>query len=264
MLVVGIPCAAVAESYDPLQRKDPPRWSFGEGLNSGDLFEYAICDFALRIPESPDPCYVVTLHFLHLLPSTNGKIWIVSAHIDHNVRQLDTVLHVSAESFAIQTDGTSLQYANSLERTLGWIKNHAQKFKPQVLAVGKSWGFVAADVSQRAELLVIQMDSVSVQDDVVTTYKIGYLLMEESFFHIRDGFPFPIKAIAYKPVSSHQNVPPAFELELLSYSNSGLRCDPRITHPQVPAYFGARSSIDEEDLKSVSSGTIPDGHNTAE
>jgi hypothetical protein len=32
-------------------------WYLGEGLGVGDEFVYEVCDFVLRIPESPDHCY---------------------------------------------------------------------------------------------------------------------------------------------------------------------------------------------------------------
>lgn len=246
---------ATSAQSDPLQRTDPPRWIFGEGLRPGDLFEYKICDFALRIPESPGHCYLATLHFLHVLPSTDGKIWIVSASINHGIRTVETVLHVSAESFSIKTDGTSIQYASSLERTLGWMQNYAQKHRPQALLVGKSWGTVAADTSPSAELLVNRADSLMMGNKTVQTYNIGYLLVNESFFQIQDGFPFPIQALAYKPVSSHQNVPLSFTLDLISHSNSGLRCESPSKSESVPSYFAAKSSLTRDELETVLSDT---------
>jgi hypothetical protein len=210
---------ASAQAYDPLQRKSLPVWSLGEGLKPGDVFVYHICDAYLRIPESPDPCYVVRMHFLTLLDGVEGKTWIVSVHVDHKIRQLDMIFHVVADSFSIRTDKESLQYARSVERTLQWIGKYASKHEPQPLRIGSIWGIVPSDSSTRNDLVVSQIDSVKLQNTSYNTYKVMYLLIKESFLQISDEFPFPITAHVYKPVSMHQNVPLAFSFELISYEN---------------------------------------------
>ncbi|MEM3143219.1 MAG: hypothetical protein QXW91_01120 [Candidatus Nitrosotenuis sp.] len=210
---------ASAQVYDPLQRKSQLVWSLGEGLQPGDVFVYRICDAYLRIPESPDPCYVVQMHFLNLLDGIEGKTWIVSAHVDHKIRQLDMIFHIVADSFSIRTDRQSIQYAQSIERTLQWIGKYASKHEPQSLRIGSIWGIVPSDSPTSNDLIVSQIDSIKIQNTRYDTYKVTYLLIKESFLQIKDEFPFPITAHAYKPVSTHQNVPLAFSFELVSYEN---------------------------------------------
>jgi hypothetical protein len=210
---------ASAQIYDPLQRKNQAVWGLGEGLKPGDVFVYHICDKYLRIPESPDPCYVVKMHFFNLLDGSEGKTWIVAVHIDHKTRQLDTIFHIVADSFAIHTDREFIQYAHSVERTLQWIGEYASKHKPQPLRIGSIWGIVPSDSSTRNDLVVTQIDSVILQNINYSTYKVTYLLIKESFLQIKDEFPFPITAHVYKPISTHQNIPLAFSFELVSYEN---------------------------------------------
>lgn len=222
---------ALAEAIDPPRQE--PKWSFGEGLAAGDFFEYQICDSILKIPESPNPCYVVTLEFLQLLPSPQGKMWVVAAHVDHQVRQVDMIFQILEDSFKIKTDGMTIPYADSIEKTLGWIRQHASKFEPQTLAVGKIWGEINSQTEgAKTELLLTQVDSVQVNDKTYDTYKVGYYLTKESFVQIKDGFPFPIKAAIYKPVSAYQNIPLVFTVDLLSYSHSDL-CNPKIIDPSL-------------------------------
>jgi hypothetical protein len=64
---------ASTQAYDPLQRKSLPVWSLGEGLKPSDVFVYYMCDAYLRIPLSPDPCYVMRMHFLTLLDELKAK-----------------------------------------------------------------------------------------------------------------------------------------------------------------------------------------------
>jgi hypothetical protein len=222
LIIVFISNVSAQLSY-PLRREEQPKWYFGEGLGIGDVFEYQICDSILKIPESPSPCYVVTLEFLKLLPTPQGKTWIVAVHVDHNANQVDTIFQILEDSFKIKTDGTTIQYAQSVERTLGWINNYASKFEPQPLAVGRSWGIVDSQFGyDETELLLTQLDFVNVGEKTHETYKVAYSLIKESTIQIKDEFPFPMQAVVYKPVSAYQNAPLAFTVDLYSYSRSNM------------------------------------------
>lgn len=223
----------------------PKQWVFGDGLGVGDTFEYKICDSILRIPESPYPCYVAQLRFVSLLPTSYGNVWIVSMHVDHGARQTDAILRVSDRSFDIRTDDVSIPYADSLSRTLGWIKDNS-KFESRTLTMGRSWGVVASDSGMPVDLLVTRQDSVQVGNKTVDTYLLGYLLAKESYVHIAPGFPFPLKAAVYKPVSSYPNTPLAFTLELLRHENSDLSCAVPNLNTQIPQYFVAKIHPDEQ------------------
>jgi hypothetical protein len=220
LLAIGFVITAHGQTFDPLPREQQLAWYFGEGLNVGDEFAYNICDFILRVPESPNHCYTITMKFLTLLPSPEGKTWVVSAHVDHKTRTLDMIFHVSANSFKIKTDGTSIPYANSIERTLGWVRDFSNENRPQFLSVGKSWGIVTADMNSPTEIMVNQIDSWEFEGHLERTYLLGYTLIEDSYLHIMDGFPFPLKAVIYKPVFSYQDIPLVFTFQLINYQNS--------------------------------------------
>ncbi|MGQ0771732.1 MAG: hypothetical protein ACT4NT_03045 [Nitrososphaerota archaeon] len=210
---------AHGQIFDYLPKEQQPTWYFGEGLNVGDEFTYNICDSILRIPESPNHCYTITMKFLTLLPSPEGKTWIVSAHVDHKTRTLDMIFHVSANSFKIKTDGTSIPYADSIERTLGWMWSFSNENRPQILSVGKSWGVVTVDMNSATEITVNQIDSLEFGGQMKRTYLLGYTLIEDSYLHIMDDFPFPLKAVIYKPVFSSKDVSPEFTFQLINYQN---------------------------------------------
>ncbi|HSA97533.1 MAG TPA: hypothetical protein VLF17_00440 [Candidatus Nitrosotenuis sp.] len=221
-IIVGI---LVAEFFIPnadsmeTGKEKQPSWYFGEGLKSGDYFEYSICDSLLIIPASPDHCYIITLQVVALLPAQQEDTWVISAHVDHRTRAVDFVLLVSDSSFRITTDGANIPYANSLERTLEWIMSFASAHRPQPLVIGKSWGVVASDTAPETELDVMQVDSVQIGEKIIPTYRIGYYLASDSFLQIMDGFPIPIKAVIYKPTSVFRDAPIATTFELLNYSN---------------------------------------------
>lgn len=243
--ILFVPANVIHATYEKTQSN--AMWSFGENLNAGDRFSYRICEYALHIPELPEPCYDVTLHFLYLLPGTTGNIWIVAVEINHAQKQINTVFHIDAESFEISTDGITIQYANSLERTLEWIKNYAHKMRPQPLTIGKSWGVVATDAGAPLPLLVNQIDFMAIENDGFSVYRVGYALVEESHVYIKDGFPFPLEAVIHKPVSISL-APLTFMVTLISYSNLGVLCDPPNPVQQVPLYFSAKSGLDIDDL----------------
>lgn len=219
LLVNGFVMTTHGQTFDPLPREQQPTWYFGEGLDMGDEFTYSICDSILRVPESPNHCYTITMKFLALLPSPEGKTWVVSSHVDHKIRTFDMIFHVSANSFKVKTDGTSIPYADSIERTLGWVRDFSNENRPQFLSVGKSWGIVTADMNSPTEITVNQIDSSEFEGHLERTYLLGYTLIEDSYLHIMDGFPFPLKAVIYKPIFSYQDVPLAFTFQLINYQN---------------------------------------------
>lgn len=238
----------VAEFFAPhadsmeIGKEKQPMWYFGEGLKSGDSFEYRICDSLLIIPASPDHCYIITLQVVALLPAPQGKTWVISAHVDHRIRTTDFILLVSDSSFKITTDGTSIPYADSLERTLEWVMSFASAHKPQPLVIGRSWGAVTSDTVPETDLDVMQVDSVQIGEEVIPTYKIGYSLVKNSFLQIKDGFPIPIRATIYKPISVFKDVPLETTFELLNYSNSNdygatqTDVNPFCTYQSLPLY----------------------------
>lgn len=199
-------------------------WYFGKGLKLGDFFEYDICDSFLSIPESPSHCYIVTLQVVALLPTQQGDVWVLSVHVNHHVRNVDFILQVSDSSFKMTTDGSSIPYADSLERTLEWVMAYASKHKPQPLMVGKIWGTVLSDTSQEIQLTVIQVDSVQLGKEVIPTYKIGYSFVKDSFLQINDDFPMPLKATIHKPMTIFKDATIAITFNLLNYHNDGDIC----------------------------------------
>lgn len=236
------------DSIGIIGKEKPPSWHFGEGLKSGDSFEYKVCDSFLKIPESPDNCYTITLGVVALLPSQQGNIWIISAHVDHRVRSVDFILQVSDSSFEMITDGSSIPYADSLERTLEWAMKFASNHKPQPLVIGKSWGVVASDTVPETKLTVMQVDSVQMGGEILPTYKIGYSLVQDSFLQIKDGFPIPIKAVIYKPVSIFKDVPLAMTFELLGYTSGENVCT---THAAIIPVYSNPTSSDKSSMPNL-------------
>lgn len=210
-------------SVDLLDRKGKPAtWHLGKELAPGDQFIYKICDMILIVPESPDHCYQLNLEFIDILKSPNGDVWVVQAIIDHQEKMTYSIFQISATTFDITTDRTSIQYANSVSRTLFWIGKFANELDQKPLAIGKSWGKVATYTAPETELVIRNKQVITLDDNnqQFQTFTLGYNLIEQSTVNISDDFPFPIKAVIYKPTALHQNTPLQFTIDLIGYSNT--------------------------------------------
>lgn len=207
-------------SVDLLDRKGKPAtWHLGKGLVPGDLFTYKICDMILIIPESPDHCYQISLEFIDILKGPHGDVWVIQAVMDHQDKKTYSIFQISATTFDITTDGTSIPYADSVARTIFWIGKFANELDQKPLAVGKSWGKIATYTAPATELVVRNIEVIN-NEEPFHTFALGYNLIEQSTVNINEDFPFPIKAVIYKPTISHQNIPLQFTIELVEYINT--------------------------------------------
>jgi hypothetical protein len=213
-----------ADPVDLLYRKgNSHTWYLGKGLGPGSLFAYKVCDMTLTIPESPDPCYHISLEFIDVLKSSHGDVWVVQAVIDHQNKRAHSIFQISPTTFDITTDGTSIPYSDSVLRTIFWIGKFANEFGQKPLTVGKSWGKVATYTAPNTEFVVRNDEIINLKGHQVHTFVLGYNLIEQSTVNISENFPFPIRATIYKPTISHQNIPLQFTIELVNYRNDLLR-----------------------------------------
>lgn len=209
-------------SVDLLDRKGKPAtWYLGKGLVPGDLFTYKVCDMILIIPESPEHCYQISMEFIDILKSPHGDVWIIQVTMDHQDKKTYSIFQISATTFDITTDGTSIPYADSVSRTIFWIGKFANELDQKPLAVGKSWGEVATYTAPATELVVRNTQVIEFNnEEPFHTFALGYNLIEQSIVNINEDFPFPIKSVIYKPTISHQNIPLQFTIELIEYTNT--------------------------------------------
>lgn len=211
------------QSGDLLNRKGKPAtWYLGKSLTPSDQFTYKICDMILIIPESPDHCYQLSLEFADILKGPHGDVWVVQAIMDHQDKKTYSIFQISATTFDITTDGTSIPYADSVSRTLFWIGKFANEFDQKPLVIGKSWGKIATYTAPETDLVIRNKQVIALEDNnqQFQTFALGYNLVEQSTLSISDDFPFPIKAVIYKPTASHQNIPLQFTIELVNYANT--------------------------------------------
>lgn len=211
-----------ADSADLLHRKAKAEtWYLGKGLGPSSMFTYKVCDMILIIPESPNHCYQIRLEFIDTLKSPHGDVWIVQAVIDHQGKRAYSIFQIFASTFDITTDGTSIPYADSVSRTIFWIGKFANELGQKPLTVGKPWGKIATYTAPQTELVVRDTKVISLDNkEQFQTFVLGYNLIEQSSININGDFPFPIKAVIYKPTTSHQNIPLQFTIELVDHTRN--------------------------------------------
>lgn len=208
-------------SADLLYRKgNLPTWYLGKGLGQGDLFTYRICDMVFKMPESPDHCYHISLEFIDVLKGSQGDVWVVQAVIDNQNKKTFAIFQITPSTFDIKTDGTSIPYADSVTRTIFWIGKFANEFNQKPLTVGKSWGMISTHSAPETKLVVRDIEDLDFGKEKFHTFVLGYNLIEQSIININEDFPFPIKAAIYKPITSYQNIPLQFTIELIDYKRS--------------------------------------------
>lgn len=237
---------------DLVHRKGKPAtWYLGKGLGPSEVFAYKVCDMTLIVPESPDHCYQIRLEFIDILKGPHGDMWIVQAVMDHQDKKTYAIFQISATTFDITTDGTSIPYADSVSRTIFWIGKFAKEFDQKPLTIGKSWGKIATYTAPETELIIRNSDIVGLgnNEQQLHTFTLGYNLIEQSTLSINDDFPFPIKAVIYKPTVSHQNIPLQFTIELVDYNRNDFLYDSSLqTIPIENEFLESLNDFDDDVL----------------
>ena len=248
---------------DLYRKEKPTAWYLGKGLGPSEVFTYKVCDMVLIIPESPDHCYQIRLEFIDVLKGPHGDVWIVQAVMDHQDRKTYAIFQISATTFDITTDGTSIPYADSVSRTIFWIGKFANEFDQKPLAIGKSWGKIATHTAPETELIIRnEVSGVGSKEQQFQTFTLGYNLIEQSTLSISDDFPFPIKAVIYKPITSHQNIPLQFTIELVDYNRNDFLSD--TSRQTFPNQNGSSESINDFENDVLLIETIVDGNTTSD
>ena len=242
----------------------PATWYLGKGLGPGEVFTYKVCDMILILPESPDHCYQIRLEFIDILKGPHGDVWIVQAVVDHQDRKTYAIFQVSATTFDITTDGTSIPYADSVSRTIFWIGKFANEFDQKPLTIGKSWGKIATYTAPETELIIRNSEVIGLSNNEqqLQTFTLGYNLIEQSTLSINDDFPFPIKAVIYKPTVSHQNIPLQFTIELADYNRNDFLYDS--TLQTIPIENESSESLNDFDDDVLLNETVVDENTTTD
>lgn len=220
-----ISCAAGFNSFEEqvIEKQGTyTSWYIGKGVVPGEQFDYHICDRTIKPTlNGATQCYRADLDFVQLLQDHVGHRWIVQASFtpDGSSNHWFAILHISENFATITTDGTSMNYAESLSHALLYLQKYANKDKPQVLKIGSSWGMVDNYVSPVPQLTVDRFVIVNMDSNMTGVYEVGFDVVKDNVIYIKDGFPFPIEQTIYDSEGYNADPPILYQTKLLQTNN---------------------------------------------
>jgi len=204
------------------KQKEYPSWYVGKDVLPQQSYTYHICDYSIKPTLNyATSCYQVELDFIGLLQEPTGKTWIVQAIFtpDNSHNQWFSILHISSDFATITTDGTSMNYAASLSHTIFYLQKYANMHKPQLLKMGTSWGLVDEYVSPVPQFTVNRFTTVPMGDTTTSAYQIGFEVVKDNTFYIKEGIPFPVESILYDSKATNTDAQALYQVKLLSITN---------------------------------------------
>ena len=126
---------------------------------------------------------------------------MVQAEIHDGEQTIPHILAVDTSSLDIKTiDFAAQQYADSIERTVFFIREFASAHSPGQLSIGSTWGRIAS-LDPDAEMTVMSRDyySFPTSRDDIDVYLVQHTLFDTSSFVIHQDIPLPLSGILYDP-----------------------------------------------------------------
>lgn len=251
------------------KQKEYPSWYIGKDILPQQNYTYHICDYSIKPTLNyATPCYRAELDFIGLLQEPTGHTWIVQAIFtpDDSHNQWFSILHISQDFATITTDGTSMNYATSLSHTIFYLQKYANMHKPQLLKIGTSWGLVDEYVSPVPQFTVNRFTTISMGDITTSAYQVGFEVVQDNTFYIKEDIPFPIESTLYDSNTANIDAPALYQVKLLSISNvakntTALQACSNNSEPQQPVIPLSKQSqtlpLPNDTNNTYSNQTIP-------
>ena len=251
------------------KQKEYPSWYIGKDILPQQNYTYHICDYSIKPTLNyATPCYRAELDFIGLLQEPTGQTWIVQAIFtpDDSHNQWFSILHISQDFATITTDGTSMNYATSLSHTIFYLQKYANMHKPQLLKIGTSWGLVDEYVSPVPQFTVNRFTTIPMGDITTSAYQVGFEVVKDNTFYIKDDIPFPIESTLYDSNTTNSDAPALYQVKLLSIYNvakntTALQASSNNSEPQQPVIPLSKQSqtlpLSNDTNNTYSNQTIP-------
>jgi len=197
-------------------------WYFGEGLKSGDYFEYSLCEMSLN------DCSPIKL-----------KIWIKGEIQNFSETLWDAQIvvfdgnKIIKGSFGLGKtiptpiifDDDLSDYAVAFKSSIAWLSAFATPnvddflHGPQNFS-STSWGKLQIiGGGDSATLVPNRLESIDVSDETLDTIVIGWYGSNDNEIWLVDDFPFPIKALTHADFTT-SNSPTMYQFDLLDYEEN--------------------------------------------
>jgi hypothetical protein len=214
------------------KQKEYPSWYVGKNILSQQNYTYHICDHTIKPTLNyATTCYQAELDFVDLLQEQTGQTWIVQAIFTPNDtgKHWFSILHISKDFATITTDGTSMNYVTSLSHTIFYLQKYANMHKPQLLKIGASWGLADEYVSPVPQFTVNRFTIISMGDATTSAYQVGFEVVKDNAFYIKEDIPFPIESTLYDSKTANTDAPALYQVKLLGISNVA-----KLQQPVIP------------------------------
>jgi hypothetical protein len=223
ILPIGFIPVGLSETFeDKVNSKyNQTLWGIGANLKEGDSYVYKICDNSLPRTVIDSHCYYVELYFIQILESWSGPVWIVQGVLNyddannHSITKY-MIFQINPETFEVYSDRLNFELANSLENTIFSLSSYQNKS----LIVGTLWDKIDSYFTNSVPLEIKRQQSIITPFGDVTTFVLGYDVIEESSFFIDDSLAFPIRGDIYSPHLIFPEPRQLFYYELISFHDS--------------------------------------------
>ena len=177
-------------------------WYLGEGLKTGDYFEYALCELDLN------DCAPINMKFWIAGNITNvsEELWDTKVVVEDGNKIIKGSMglgKVSPEPIIFDDD--LFDYAIAFKSSLSWLGAFATSEEsdrihgPQAFR-DPAWGKIGAIGG--SQLIPIQKDTIITPLGIDDTVVVGWYSGDVNKIWILDDFPFPIKALTYAWVTT--------------------------------------------------------------
>ena len=177
-------------------------WYLGEGLKTGDYFEYALCELDLN------DCAPITLKFWIAGDITNvsEELWDTKVVVEDGNKIIKGSMGLGKVSpEPVLFDDDLFEYAIAFKSSLSWLGAFATSNEGDLIHGPKefrdpAWGKIGAIGG--SQLIPIQKDTIVTPAGIDDTVVVGWYSGNVNKIWILDDFPFPIKALTYAWVTT--------------------------------------------------------------
>ena len=187
-------------------------WYVGEGLKQGDYFRYTLCHFDYK------KCAEFEMDFWVEGKSEGGdwQLQVLVIDGDKKIRGDMIVGRVAPEPLG--GSETLSKYRAAYKSSLVWLSGFATRIEPRDLSATSGWGKIASIGGMPVGPLGTT-ETITVPAGTFETHVVGWHKGADNKIWVKDGFPFPIKALTFVDVTTG-SIPVQYEFELLEYGNT--------------------------------------------
>ncbi|MEK0346401.1 MAG: peptidase [Nitrosopumilus sp.] len=194
-------------------------WYLGEGLKTGDYFEYSLCEIDFN------DCSPIEVKFWikGSIPHESESLWDTKVAIfDGNKIVIGSMGLGKTSPEPITFDDDLFHYAIAFKSSLSWLGAFATAAEgdrihgPQAFKL-PAWGKIGAIGG--AQLIPIREETITIPAGTFDTVVVGWYSGDWNEIWIVDDFPFPVKALTYTWITT--GIPPIMhKYTLLDYKEN--------------------------------------------